>query len=147
MLDDLCHKSIRSGIVSLTFENDGLDSIEKAVHAVVDLYRKQGYGDISGYYFKNSYVPETFNPREIARSLWKENYYVINRFEKYYVIAFALDFTRFEVYSKDCDKELIKWRENDENDPVIGLIEDPEYNMNPVIRLMRELHSTDSQKN
>lgn len=32
---------------------------------------------------------------------------VINRVEKYYVITFAINGTRFEIYSKDCDKELI----------------------------------------
>jgi len=52
-----------------------------------------------------------------------KGYWVWNRFEKYYVVAFALDFTRFEVYSKDCDKQLIKWRENDENDKIKVLLE------------------------
>ncbi len=34
---------------------------------------------------------------------------VVNRVEKYYVLAFAINGTRFEVYSKDCLKKLIEW--------------------------------------
>lgn len=34
---------------------------------------------------------------------------VVNRVEKYYVVAFSIDGTRFEIYSKDCEKKLIEW--------------------------------------
>jgi hypothetical protein len=50
--------------------------------------------------------------------------------KKYYVI----DWTRFEVFSKDCDKELITWRDGDENDPVVHQI------VNPVQREPRDHH-------
>ena len=55
------------------------------------------------------------------------------------MIAFALDFKRFEIYSKDCDKELIHWHENDDNDPIAetGIISDEDYNENPVIQIVQ----------
>jgi hypothetical protein len=75
----------------------------------------------------------------ITNELLDNNYYVNNRCEKYYVLAIALNYTRFEVFSKDCDKELIKWRDNDENDPVVHQLgDDDEYNVNPVIKAIRE---------
>lgn len=73
----------------------------------------------------------------IAQFLVNQQYYVINRYEKYYVIAFSLDYTRFEVFSKDCDKRLIKWRDDDSNDKIAGIINDPTYNESPVLKLMK----------
>ena len=76
----------------------------------------------------------------IVSKLRKKRYYVRNRYEKYYVIAFAIDYVRFEIYSKDCDKQLIKWREDDANDKIVGLIADENYNDNPVVRLMNQIN-------
>lgn len=36
--------------------------------------------------------------------------------------------------------QLIKWRNDDENDPITGIIEDPNYNENPVVSLLRSLN-------
>ena len=38
---------------------------------------------------------------------------------KYNIIAFALDYTRFEVRSKSYSKRLITWRENDSDDDTV----------------------------
>src|SRR5207253_480473 len=46
---------------------------------------------------------------EIADELLREGYWVMNRVNKYYVVAFALDGTKFHVYSKDCDPEIVNW--------------------------------------
>lgn len=75
----------------------------------------------------------------IVTELMTQKYSVYNRVEKYYVIAFAINWTRFEVFSKDCDKELIKWRAEDQNDPVVYQITDTTYNESPVIKLMHAL--------
>lgn len=76
----------------------------------------------------------------MANRLQNNRYIVSNRVEKYYVMAFALDYTRFEVFSKDCDKQLIKWRDDDNDDKIVGFITDDEYNENPVIKLMKQLN-------
>lgn len=76
----------------------------------------------------------------IIEKLLNNRYYVINRINKHNVIAFALNYTRFEVYSKDCDKELITWRDDNANDLIIRQIHDPNYNENPVIRFMCSLN-------
>ncbi|MFS8160395.1 MAG: hypothetical protein ACMG6E_09370, partial [Candidatus Roizmanbacteria bacterium] len=88
----------------------------------------------SGYFYK-----KYMSLSDITNDLLNDGYYVWNRFEKYYVIAFALDYVRFEIYSKDCDKILIKWRENDATDPIKGIIKG-EYNQNPVITLVKSLN-------
>jgi len=87
--------------------------------------------------------------------LMKNKFDVWNRCHKYYVIGFAIDYTRFEVYSKGCDKQLFSWISDlnsdeinneienfDSEDKIAanGIITDPEYNLNPVIKVMRSLN-------
>jgi len=48
---------------------------------------------------------------EVTRDLLDNGYHVINAFEKYYVIANAIDYAQFTIYSKDCTPELINWTE------------------------------------
>lgn len=76
---------------------------------------------------------------DIARTLLENKYCVYNRFEKYFVVAFALNYTRFEIYSKDSRKELIKWRDNDEHDEIRGII-NYDHNENPVAMLLKSLY-------
>lgn len=67
--------------------------------------------EISKAYYFNQLVKtrseELFN--DIVDSLLEHGHYVLNQFDKYYVVAFALDYKRFNVYSRGYDKELIKW--------------------------------------
>lgn len=79
----------------------------------------KGYGGVDGLV------------SDIVHDLLRDGYYVWNRWEKYWSVAFALDYARFEVYAKDIDKELIKWRENDGEDPVYHQVRG-DYNANPV---------------
>ena len=133
VLDDL---NPAYGPVHETLDDLTLSSIEKSVRKILQNFNSSN--DPSGYYhqYKDS------DMESIVNSLFSKKYYVINRFEKYYVIAFAIDYTRFEVFSRDCDKELIKWRDVDENDLKIEQIDDPEYNVNPVIKLMQQINFT-----
>ncbi len=86
------------------------------------------------------FLDSTNYHRDIAVSLLENRYWCRNRFEKYYVPAFALDYTRFEVFSKDCEKELISWRPGqDDQAPMVNQITNPDYNENPVISLMKAL--------
>lgn len=78
----------------------------------------------------------------VAEKLIEQGYFVFNRVNKYYVVAFALDYTRFEIYSKDCDKQLIDWcvdNEKAKNAKIVHQIEDPDYNENPVIQILKDL--------
>jgi hypothetical protein len=74
----------------------------------------------------------------IAARLFRDGYYVLNRVNKYYVVAFALDWVRFEIYSKDCPKEVVKWRKNDGDDPIVARAP-ADYDVNPVLRFMQSL--------
>lgn len=85
---------------------------------------------------KPDFKDEQSNIQIIANELIDNHYYVINRYEKYYVIAFAINFSRFEVFSKDHNKELISWNKDG---PIIlsGLITDLNYNENPLDTLIK----------
>jgi hypothetical protein len=76
-----------------------------------------------------------------AQSLLEDKYLVYNRVSKYYVLAFAVNWARFDVYSKDCDKKLMTWRDNDENDPIVDRIVGEDYRENPVVTLLKNLHA------
>lgn len=80
----------------------------------------------------------------IAKQLLENKYFVRNRLEKYYVVAFALDYATFYVYSKDYDPKVIDWRERDhdsidgtiKNGELVGPVLTGDDNINPVIALM-----------
>ncbi|BCS83648.1 hypothetical protein QLL95_gp0475 [Cotonvirus japonicus] len=91
--------------------------------------------DISGYFFDNASKNDDIE--YVYQSLTKKKYYVRNRFEKYYVVAFALDYTKFYVWSKDCDPKIINW--NHDGELVNNY--DSEHDVNPVIKLMKQLNS------
>lgn len=77
----------------------------------------------------------------IVDELLEDKYSVVNRVEKYYVVAFAINGTRFDVYSKDCDKELINWGDQIPEGPVAadGIIKSKNYNENPVVALLNKI--------
>lgn len=108
------------------------EKIIKGIRRVVGRFLNGKERDPTGYYFKIDY-----NEEEIENCLETNRYYVINRYQKYYVIGFSINFTRFEVYSKDCDKKLIEWGNNDGE--IKGIITDENYNENPVIKVLKEL--------
>jgi len=41
--------------------------------------------------------------------LIEDKYNVLNAYEKYYIIAMAIDFTRFEIYNRDYGPWEIEW--------------------------------------
>lgn len=118
-------------------------SITSVVYAVKQLTRSEEIRNPL-YFFDDEYYDSSgYWPNKIASTLIEDGYYVINRWQKYYVIAFALDYTRFEVYSKDCDKKLIDWETPEQTNAVIkGIITDEDYNVNPVIKLIQSLNNT-----
>ena len=73
---------------------------------------------------------------------------VFNRHQKYYIIAIAIDFEPFQIWSKDCDAQIIKWSPIDEQSQLIidyklnnKVIKPPpkDYDVNPVIKYMENL--------
>jgi len=150
-LDDLSHVSDSPWNYEFeTKDDDMYDNIKKIIDTIFEkaeisekLYKDEKYDELENMNIRfPSYWKELIvrYKNEIIDDLMDKGYWVWNRFEKYYVVAFALDFTRFEVYSKDCDKELIKWRENDKNDKIKGILKDSNYNENPVITLMKKIN-------
>lgn len=90
-------------------------------------------------YFDSDFDPERTSGflQDLVRALCTRRYHCANRFEKYYVYAWAIDFVRFEIFSKDYDKELISWSSGE--GPIVGEISNPDYNENPVCRLLSVL--------
>lgn len=137
IFDDLVpfYGPIHAGIEGeLTSEN-----IRSVIRSMFQTFMKENDGHDPTKFFNNPYddnedIEDTFN--YITEGLLENQYYVRNRWEKYYVIAYAINFVRFEIFSKECDKCLIKWRENDQDDPIVSIISDPDYNQNPVCRLL-----------
>ena len=98
--------------------------------------------DPTGYFFETD-----FDIEEIVNSLIEKEYYCLNRYCKYYVVAFALNYARFEVFSKDCDKELIKWNEGEMmQGPIVNRIQSENYNENPVVSLLKKLFFSSDNK-
>ena len=58
------------------------------------------------------------NKYYIVDCLMNNGHFVWNYYQKWYVVAFSLDYIRFNITAKDCDKKLIKWRQDDENDKI-----------------------------
>jgi hypothetical protein len=79
----------------------------------------------------------------IIYDLSNKGWWCANRVNKYYVVAFAIDGVRFDIYSKDCNKELINWGKlcPFPDGKIVYRITDSDYNESPVIKLMRELHA------
>lgn len=115
-LQDLTKDAILAGVERLAapFLNciarrKTLDVCEEAYYEILS-----DEEDDPSYYFFSSY----FDAKEIVNCLLEDKYFCWNNFQKYYVIAFAIDYNRFAVFSKDCKTRLVKWRPNDKNDPI-----------------------------
>lgn len=130
--------------------NKSVEEIIRFIKNIRDSYVKEEYDPtcfLWNHFDENMMSMGTI--AEIANDLLKNEYYVLNRMAKYYVVAFALNFTRFEIYSIDCDKEIISWPTYVDNEmtdsiagegPIKGIIDDPDYNVNSVIKMMAKLN-------
>lgn len=100
-------------------------------------------GFFDKYWFRNQQHPSCVGHspylKDIADALAKNGAFVLNRVNKYYVIAFAINRKRFAVYSKDCNTQQIKWSDDDET--IVRDSPDPR-NQNPVVALMKTIHGT-----
>ncbi|XWV25685.1 hypothetical protein QJ857_gp0010 [Tupanvirus soda lake] len=56
--------------------------------------------DCAGYFDKYLSVILIVNINYISETLKLQDYYVINRYNKYYIVAFAINYTRFEIFSR-----------------------------------------------
>lgn len=117
------------------------DNIYNFIMSIADKYIKYESEYDAAHFFKSNYYGNITDSdiADITNTLLEEGYYVRNRLEKYYVVAFSINFSRFEVYSKDCDKEVIDWGVTNQG-PIVGRITNPDYNENPVLTLMRSIY-------
>lgn len=127
------------------FEFESWDQLANVVDKVIDGLKCKSKcrewcegccGDPSGYFVAEYYKAYR---SDIIAGLIENKYWVWNRFEKYYVIAFAIDYTRFEIFSRDCSKKVIEWGEGE--GPLKGIITNENYNENPIITLLRKLNN------
>lgn len=133
------------GPIHKTFDILTKDNISKIVKEIINDCQPKDF-DYPFLEYMDSYYESLNNNSgiyyfimDVVDTLYDNEYFVWNRFGKYYVIAFAINYTRFEIFSKDVDKILIKWREDDKNDPIKSIITNENYNENPVITFIKEL--------
>jgi hypothetical protein len=98
-----------------------------------------GECDPSDFFGEEFWENEEQCINSIVQSLIKKSFFVTNRYNKYYSIAFAINYTRFEIYSFGCDKELIDWKDGKGIVSQFGIIHDPNYNESPVLKILRSL--------
>ena len=99
-----------------------------------------GTNDPSSYFDADFFKEEDRYINIIAASLLNDKFFAKNRYNKYYVIAFAINYAKFDVYSKDCTKKLINWLVSKEGETAAnGIIQNKDYNENPVVTCMRSL--------
>jgi hypothetical protein len=86
-----------------------IDVSDEAYHMILS----DEEDDPSDYFFSSYY-----DDKDVVKCLFEDKYFCWNRFQKYYVIAYAIDYNRFAVFSKDCKTRLVKWRSDDKKDPI-----------------------------
>ncbi len=112
---------IHVGLAELTIE-----AVSAAVAEAVTPILSRKESDPTCWYFHNHMHhndsrrdhPKDYDQDLITRALLDKGFFRWNYYQKWYVIAFAIDYTRFEVFSRNHEKGLIKWRVDDEADAV-----------------------------
>nr|AEX62245.1 hypothetical protein mv_L40 [Moumouvirus Monve] len=66
--------------------------------------------DRTGYFFDKKTMKKDI--KYILGELKNKNYCTFNGFEKYYVVAFSLNYTKFYIWSKDCSPVIIGWSQD-----------------------------------
>lgn len=86
------------------------NAITDAVNRIAKPFLNGEHDDVAmcRYYFDREFM-DSYRDRQIVKGLQNDGYHVLNRFEKYYVYAWAIDHVRFSVHSKDCDNDTIQW--------------------------------------
>lgn len=108
-----------------------MDSVKKVINELIsERIKDENFLDRSGFFTyefdkpgSEIKVSRTYNNdnnliSRISDKLLVDNYYAINGYNKYYVIAFSINYTRFYISSKDCGKQLIKWRIEDNDNEI-----------------------------
>jgi hypothetical protein len=128
ILNDL---AFQYGPIHVDIDND----VKSVSAAVTKLVEDLKMSDPSGYFYSCYLQPEyrgdpdVYVPKEtiadVTRSqliadviagLMQNNHFVANQYNKYYVIAFALDHTTFPIFSKDHEYgQQIMWTPSDKN--------------------------------
>ena len=116
----------------VTIPNLDESAIRSALKEIVDDCQED---DRSRSGFFDSLTKSETN--SIVYELVNDHYYVWNRYNKYYVILFAIDYTGCEIYSKDYNKEVFNWEGKSRE--IKGMIDNDDYNENPVVTLFNNL--------
>jgi hypothetical protein len=72
--------------------------------------------------------------KNIINQLFLKGYWVWDMYEKNYVIGFAIDYKRFEVFSNGNEKKLVKWGQDGEDNDVNHMI----WNFLPIHKMIHD---------
>lgn len=87
------------------FEHDA--EIKHLLNNIWDKFTKGKKEDPGKYFFISGNQESDIH--DVERRLKINKYCVFNNFQKYFVYAFAIDYTRFYVWSKGFNPSLISW--------------------------------------
>jgi len=113
------------------------EELKNILYKLWDKFINEELLDSSSYFFNFETKEEDIN--HVYTSLLYDDYCVYNRFEKYYVIAFSINYKRFYIWSKYCNARLIDWGEknNDNVDETLS----PDWDENPIFKFIKSLNS------
>lgn len=104
VLEDLYPKY---GPVSLTVRGPiAEDALLEAITTLVTPWLGDRPNDLIHYFNRDSLQMDIY---PIARNLIEKKYFVVNRWAKFYVIAFAIDRAVFPIHSSGCPEQNIDW--------------------------------------
>jgi hypothetical protein len=115
-------QDILNFIVDCAFCKNNRKSVERLKdesyrNLVKDYVEKNKIEDMhDGYFFSDDEYQQYNKNDYIKDALESKKFYVENQWNKYYVFAYSIDYTRFNVYSKMCQGELIEWRTEGEEE-------------------------------
>lgn len=95
----------------LSFDNGygpvhiGFNTYNELTQLIINLTSKLRH-DPSDFFTNDNYA-QLFDG--IAESLQENGYYVCNGYNKYYTIAFAIDYKIFNIFCKEFKKQKINW--------------------------------------
>ncbi len=117
----LCDSEPVIGPSHIVLTDFSTNELRTKIYSLTDQFKTDKNSDPSGY-FNEYFFDCSFCTGFIIRSLNENKFYVKNQYEGRYVIAFAIDYTRFEIFSEGCAKRLIEWRPdvdtNADTDPI-----------------------------
>lgn len=112
----LCFCILRDLIPLFNPEEYRFSTKDELVIILQNLWKELEKLDFISQFFQSTHRQRKI--KEVVENLEQSGYCVWNQYEKYFVIAFALDYKRFWIWCKNQIPQVIQWRKDDIIDPI-----------------------------